>query len=666
MTRSLARGLWLVTGAALILLPALPLPRWTEAPDIGPAWGLHLSLWAWGILLVVFGGAVAGRVGAQLGTRSIRWPPLSPVAATATLAVLLTGLSAFAMRDAFASNPHLIDEIAQLFQARIFAAGRLAAPPPQPPEFFLITQTLVTDAGWVSQYPPGQAILLAGGLLFGAEWLVNPLLGGLSVLLMYVMARGLYGPKTGMVAAFLWAASAWVLFMSATYMNHVAATTFALVAWGLVWAPKRPTRWHLLAAGFMLAATATARPLDAAAAALPIVVWAVVRRRWTAGGWMLLGALPLALVWGYLNWRLYGAPLTLGYTALYGGGHGLGFHVDPWGRPYTPLTGLSNLAVAIRRLHIYFYEWPIPALLPLALWAILGRQRSWRDLVVVVGVIAGPLLYFFYWHSGFYPGPRFYYIAAPWMVLGTARAWRWASRRARNRIKWAVRWDVVLVATAGIVLIWGWIGLLPSRWDVYRSQLISLKRHPEQELAEAGVHRALVIVPESWSSRIVTNLWGLGAPPGLVERVFNHVDSCDLHRFGSRARRAGLSGRQVADSLERLLAAGEAVSGPRPDGPDPLIRLRTGLIPADCQVEVQRDREGFTLYGHLAWRNKVGLADGIVFARDLYERNDALFAQYGDWPIWRYAPPAGDPKAPPVLTRLRVGDVSDSRSEERP
>src|SRR3970040_549501 len=147
---------------------------------------------------------------------------------------------------------------------------------------------------------------------------------------------------------------------------------------------------------------------------------------------MLAGCLPLMLAWGYVNWRPDGSPLALGYSAAYGGQFRLGFGTDPWGQPYTPLVALSNVAVAIRRLHLYLYEWPIPALLPLALWGVLGRQRSVRDLIVGVGVVAAPLLYFFYWHSGFYLGPRFFYVAVPWLVLGTARAWVWAWVRARR------------------------------------------------------------------------------------------------------------------------------------------------------------------------------------------------------------------------------------------
>jgi len=82
-------------------------------------------------------------------------------------------------------------------------------------------------------------------------------------------------------------------------------------------------------------------------------------------------------------------------------------------------------------------------------------------------------------------------------------------------------------------------------------------------------------------------------------------------------------------------------------------------MPTECRIELERDLRGFALYGSLAWRNAVGLDTGIVFARDLFERNGWLYDRYPDWQVWRYAPPPGQPDAPPVLTRVTVGDSEE-------
>jgi len=655
VTRTAARALWWVAGAALVLLPLLPVPRWVRARDPGPDWGVHLEAWAIGFVVVVVLAVLAGRMAAQVRVPEPRWPSWGDKALALGGGVLLAAAAAWTSWFAFSGNPHLVDEMAQLFQARIFAAGRLAAPAPESPEFFLFMHTWITPAGWVAQFPPGQSVVLALGMLARAEWLVNPLLGGASVPLIYLVALGLYDRGTARLTAFLWATCAWVLFMSATYMNHVLSVTLLLGTWACVWAPGAVSRWRWVLAGLLLAGAAATRPLDAVAGAVPVLVYLAQRRAWRPALWLALGGLPVMALLGHLNWLLYGAPWKLGYTVLYGAEHSLGFHPDVWGDEYTPLVGLSNVVAAVRRLHIYLFEWAIPALLPLGVWALLSHHTEDGDLTVALALLAGPLLYFFYWHSGFYPGPRFYYVAAPALVLGTARAVLWAWQAARCRNRELVRWDAAVAAALVVLLLWGWVGGVPARFRAYRTGLASLKLHPERELAAAGVTRALVLVPESWGARIVTRLWTLGVNPGLAERAYRSLDACDLHQFGEAARTSGMPASAVTDSLQRMYAA---VVEPAPlvaGWPDPTLRLRPGrVLPPECLREMQRDQQGVALYSSLGWRNPIGLADGVVFARDRFDENPVLLEQYPGWDVLRWGPPYGDPEAPPVLARVIV------------
>lgn len=648
------RAPWFVVAAALVVLPLLPLPEWTGAGDSGPdTWNTMLRLWGLGLLVVGGVAVVASRIGPRLHLPSLT-ARVDAERAVVALAVLLALASAFTARFAYSANPQLIDEAAQLFQARVFAQGRVAAPTPPSPVFFLTQLTTITRAGWVAQFPPGGSVVLALGLLIGVPWIVNPVLGGLGVWLVYRVARGLYGPRTAVYAAVAWACSAWVLFMSASYMNHVAATTLALAAWALIFAPRYTRTGHAALAGLALAACAATRPLDAVAAALPIGWWILRERRWRLVPWMALGGLPILAAWAWLNQTQWGSPLRLGYTALYGTEERLGFHMDPYGVLYTPMIAVSNAAMAVRRLYIYLYETPVPVLALVALWGVLARHRHRSDEIVLIGAVAAPVLYLFYWHSGFFLGPRFYYVAVPWLAIALAKAARWLWARTRRAPR-ALGLDWAIGAAGVVVLAWSLLGMVPDRFQTYRDSFPTFKRHPEDALASKGITRALVLVPESWGSRLVAELWARGAQPGLVERVYRHADACDLAEFVAAADSAGLHDVALNQGLERFIRERPPAPLVR-DWPDHTLRLRPRpAMPPACRAELARDQAGFTVYGNLMWLDPIGLDRGIVFARDMFERDPELLRVYAGWPVFRYAPPPGQPDALPQLSQVQAG-----------
>ncbi len=148
MTYRVTRGLWLAVAALVLGLPFLPLIASSAGPppDAGPPWGPNVAAWGLGLALVVVTALAAGRLASRLPAMpASRWRvPSAPF--VTTLAIGLSAWSAYTMRAVFAANPVLIDEMAQLFHAHVFASGRLAAPAPQPAVAFLIAHTWITDA----------------------------------------------------------------------------------------------------------------------------------------------------------------------------------------------------------------------------------------------------------------------------------------------------------------------------------------------------------------------------------------------------------------------------------------------------------------------------------------------------------------------------------------
>lgn len=123
----------------------------------------------------------------------------------------------------FSHIPHVTDSQAQYIQSKIFANGMIAAPAHTWQPFF---NTLYMGSGgqnYYSFYPPGHAMLLAIGQLFGKPWIINPALGALSLIATYYLCRELAAPATARLSAILVMLSPFIVFMSSEYMNHATA-----------------------------------------------------------------------------------------------------------------------------------------------------------------------------------------------------------------------------------------------------------------------------------------------------------------------------------------------------------------------------------------------------------------------------------------------------------
>jgi 4-amino-4-deoxy-L-arabinose transferase-like glycosyltransferase len=210
------------------------------------------------------------------------------------IAALMLALFAFIMAarvsdSVFERLPHLEDELAYLFQARVFANGDVVAEIPdnsraywQP---FIINYRETLDNGdeianRVGKYAPGWPLLLSLGIHMGGQlWVINALLSMLTVAVVYRIGREVYNADVGLIAAALTAFSPMALLLNATLMAHTAAlfciTLFIWAYWRLT-QKRNALRWGLVA-GVALGAMLAMRPLSAAATVLPFVLWSGTR-----------------------------------------------------------------------------------------------------------------------------------------------------------------------------------------------------------------------------------------------------------------------------------------------------------------------------------------------------------------------------------------------------
>lgn len=413
----------------------------------------------------------------------------------------------------FEQMPHVQDSVAQLFHAKIFASGNLTAPAPAEPEFFEYLQMIMTDR-WYSQYPPGHASLLAVALLAGVPWILNPLLGSLSILLLYVLARDLYGDETGRITVVLGLLSPFLVFMSSEFMNHTTALFFFLIFAVFIFRAVRSGRLtDGLIAGSALGWLTLTRPYSAAALCLPFLAYALVTliqrkvfvARAAIGFTLSFLAFLGALFW--FNLQTNGDPFVFGFQALWGERVNPGFGTVNAGQEHTVLRGLRQTISSLNGLNKYLFEWPVPSLILVAiLFSVRGRGiREWLLLASAVSLAAA---YFFYWFQDWCFGPRFLFEATGPLLVLSARGFvlfpEWIgtvlgdrdTRRVRS-LSWVA---LILMAVIGAA------SNLPSHLRTYGTNYWGVDGKELRTLETTALKEGIVfVVPSRYGSVFAEN-----------------------------------------------------------------------------------------------------------------------------------------------------------------
>lgn len=172
----------------------------------------------------------------------------------ASLSVVAIALGAMTVYHRY---PLSMDEYAAVFQARIFAAGKLTAELPASvidwlvwPHFHGMFLVASPQTGrTIESYWPGFALLLAPFEYFGVPWLCNALLAGLSVWLVYLITRAIVDDRRAAAWAMLFTVgSSEFLANSISFYSMQAHLTANLL---FVWLLLKPTPLRALTAGLV-------------------------------------------------------------------------------------------------------------------------------------------------------------------------------------------------------------------------------------------------------------------------------------------------------------------------------------------------------------------------------------------------------------------------------
>lgn len=562
-------------------------------------WGASTAVWTLLVLgAAILAGVIAkGRVSRVLSRigRAIARPPTWSVATF--MGLLGAALTAAVAVVVFDGRAIFNDANVQLVQARYFAGGKLSGPSLVMPEFWTIQFMVQTAAGWVSQYPPAHALWLAAGIKLGGAWIaVAATMGVLGVFSVLSFERLLPGRiAAARLGALLAVTSPMLLALAATYMNHATVAALAALAlWLSLRAETGRAVWALAAGGAMGFMVAT-RPISGLliGAAVTAGVWLTaprhepgLHRPWLLRrfAWWALGGLPFAVGFGWFNARFFGSPLTLGYTAAAGPSHGLGFHVDPWGRVYGFTQALGYTSTELISLGRELLGTVLPVAALIGLYLLVARRLERGERILAAWALLPVLASALYWHHDLIVGPRMLGEAVP--------AWSALLVLATIGLTRAARRNWLSDAVAVLVLIAIGYGLAAGG----RGRVVRLTGRvvPVPQVTEPGP--SLVFVHESWQDRIGARLAARPMRLDSVRALINQFSPCRLE--------------------------GALVGAQRPEE-----------VEDQCLREAGSDRLGRLGLTDYLWRGDLpGLGgSGVLWARDLGpEANARLIEAYPD------------------------------------
>jgi hypothetical protein len=270
-----------------------------------------------------------------------------------------------------------MDEYAAVFQAKIFAAGRITAQlPPSVVDWlvpggfngaFVIASRSTGQA--IEAYWPGFSLILAPFEYLGIPWLCNASLAGCAVLLIHRITLEITGNRhaAGWAVLFALASGAFAANAISYYSMQAHLTANMLFVWLLL----KPTPYRAFNAGVVGSlALVLHNPFPHALFAAPWII-AIARSKDLRRAFipLMLGYLPLLIFLG-AGWLLLRTELAAGNSAF----RPIGNHLNAVFS--FPDTAMLNMRMAAM---VKMWIWAVPGLF---LFAVVGWRRRGDDLRV--------------------------------------------------------------------------------------------------------------------------------------------------------------------------------------------------------------------------------------------------------------------------------------------
>jgi hypothetical protein len=380
------------------------------------------------------------------------------------------GISVVVTFQIYEGIPHIEDEIAYAWQAKLYAGGNLTVASPPCPQCFLVPFIVDHQGLRFSKYPPGWPVVLSFGDLLGVRPFINPFIAGLTVWWLYRLGKKIFNAKIALLAAFLTSISPFFLMNSGSLLAHPWSLLLSIVfvcAWLDTFDSEHPLpAWiTILTASFTLGLLALTRPLTAVAVLLPFAVHGVIillkGKKRDRVNLVLIGIVTGLIASLYFVWQyaLTGDPLLNPYTLYWAYdkiGFGPGHGVQSGG--YTLQNAWTNMKFSLSVGNHDLFGWPYISwlFLPFGLFAFRKNTKAWLITALFPSML---ITYTLYWIGSWLFGPRYYYESLPALSLLTSAGIFWLIGKLDLKLKPKIHFEFGTVRFASILLI---ISLLVS------------------------------------------------------------------------------------------------------------------------------------------------------------------------------------------------------------
>jgi hypothetical protein len=429
----------------------------------------------------------------------------------------------------FQGIPHVTDAISHLFQAKIFALGKLwTLAPPCFEHFLQFNISFTANGHWLTVYPPGHALTLLPALKLHLLPLYGPICTAISLLACAWLVQRFFGRPLARAFALLFLLSPMTLLIGGSYMSHISlllcvSTALVLGIHGIDRvSARRPAFAFFAGAGFLMGMGAMIRPQDVVLLVPPILIGAlwgyrtlVPALRCAIPGILAGLILPVAILL-FWNHHVFGSAFALGYGRT---------DIGSLTRGAVPVFGLTDtftlrdavvqLVWTLSRLDSALLGWPMS--LPFIGLAFLRRSQDRRDVLCLAAIGLVIAFYFTYDYYAREYEARFYAAFIPFLVVlvlrGLQRLDSWLPARA------AVPMLGLLLTLQAFAFYWPRT-IVPNYGRDYEQASPVVDRLARQ----AGLSKALVLIDASGSNDFRYSSGFIYNDPLLTNEVIYALD----------------------------------------------------------------------------------------------------------------------------------------------